>query len=109
MSGLDIEDLSKSFVGTKALSSFSLSLSAGEIHALVGANGSGKSTLIKVLSGFHVPDSGRVHVDGQALRFGAAESAYKLGCRFVHQDLALIDTVSVIDNLHLSTQFPTRM
>jgi ribose transport system ATP-binding protein len=109
MSVLDIEDLSKSFVGTKALSSFSLSLSAGEIHALVGANGSGKSTLIKVLSGFHVPDSGRVHVDGHALTFGAAESAYKLGCRFVHQDLALIDTVSVVDNLHLSTQFPTRM
>jgi ribose transport system ATP-binding protein len=106
---LEIRDLSKSFLANQALSSFSLSLHRGQIHALVGANGSGKSTLIKVLSGFYLPDAGSVRVDGSELVFGVAESSYKLGCRFVHQDLALVDSVSVADNLHLSTVFPTRL
>jgi ribose transport system ATP-binding protein len=105
---LEVDGLSKSFLENRALHDFNLRLVPGEIHILVGANGSGKSTLIKVLSGFHVPDEGSIRVGGADLQFGLAESAYRLGCRFVHQDLALVDAISVADNLHLATHFPTR-
>ena len=62
---LAVRGLSKSFGGTRALSSVDLDVAAGEIHGLLGQNGSGKSTLIKVLSGFHAPDpGGTVELDG---------------------------------------------
>jgi ribose transport system ATP-binding protein len=105
---LEIKGLSKFFLSNRALSGFDLSLAPGEIHVLVGANGSGKSTLIKALSGFHVPDDGEAEVDGVPVEFGVPDSAYRLGCRFVHQDLALVDGATVVDNLHLGTGFPTR-
>ena len=63
---LRIEHLSKTFAGQAALSDVSISIGAGEVHALVGQNGSGKSTLIKVLSGYHQPDDGRP-APGQAM------------------------------------------
>jgi ribose transport system ATP-binding protein len=103
-----IRNLSKSFPGTLALAAFDLEIMPGEVHVLVGANGSGKSTLIKVLSGFHTPDpDGEVLIDGEPMPFGSGEHSYRLGCRFVHQDLGLIATMSVQDNLHLGG-FPTR-
>ena len=105
---VEIANLSKSFPGTQALAGFDLEITPGEVHVLVGANGSGKSTLIKVLSGFHTPDSGgEVLINGQSLSFGSGEQSYRLGCRFVHQDLGLVATLSVLDNLHLGN-FPTR-
>src|ERR1700712_2327333 len=105
---VEIRNLSKSFPGTLALAAFDLQIDPGEVHVLVGANGSGKSTLIKVLSGFHVPDpGGDVEIGGVSLPFGAGEHSYRLGCRFVHQDLGLVDSLSVLDNLHLGS-FPTR-
>jgi ribose transport system ATP-binding protein len=104
---VEIRDLSKSFPGTLALSAFHLEIAPGEVHVLVGANGSGKSTLIKVLSGFHPPDAGEVRIGGRPMSFGSGEQAYRLGCRFVHQDLGLVGTLSVLDNLHLGS-FPTR-
>jgi ribose transport system ATP-binding protein len=79
----------------------------GEIHALLGGNGSGKSTLIKCLSGFYRPDAGEIRVDGEQLQLGSAQSAHRLGCRFVHQDLGLIDDLSVCDNLYLGEGFPS--
>jgi ribose transport system ATP-binding protein len=107
---LSITGLSKSFGGTRALSDFSLTIQPGEIHVLVGQNGSGKSTLIKVLSGYHLPDAGgEVLASGERLQFGSADHAYRLGCRFVHQDLGLIASASVLDNLFLGSGFPTRM
>jgi ribose transport system ATP-binding protein len=105
---LQIRNLSKSFPGTLALAAFDLEIMPGEVHVLVGANGSGKSTLIKVLSGFHTSDQGgEVLVDGEPMPFGSGDHSYRLGCRFVHQDLGLIPTMSVQDNLHLG-RFPTR-
>jgi ribose transport system ATP-binding protein len=104
-----ITSLSKSFGGSLALSSFDLSIRPGEIHALLGENGSGKSTLIKVLSGYHAPDpGGGVVIGGQPLPFGSPEQSYRLGCRFVHQDLGLIETTSVLDNLSMGVGYPTR-
>src|SRR3712207_3105860 len=101
--------LSKTFAGVVALNNLDLVIEHGEVHALLGENGSGKSTFIKILSGYHAPDpGGDVRVDGREVHLGSPESSYALGCRFVHQDLGLIDTSSVLDNLFMSSGFPTR-
>lgn len=101
--------ISKTFDGSRALDSLDLTISPGEIHALLGENGSGKSTFIKILSGFHTPDPGGVvMVGGERLPLGSSASSYQLGCRFVHQDLGLIETSSVLDNLCLSSGYPAK-
>ena len=105
---VEIIGLSKTFPSQVAVSGVDLVVGPGEVHALLGENGSGKSTLIKVLSGFHTPDSGtEVRIGGEDLSFGNPAAAHKLGARFVHQDLGLIPTMSVADNLFLGTGFPT--
>jgi ribose transport system ATP-binding protein len=106
---LRIAHLSKYFSRNRALDSVSLCIPGGRVHVLVGQNGSGKSTLIKVLAGYHLPEpQGVVEVEGQHLRFGHPEHAYRLGCRFVHQDPALIADTSVVDNLFLGGRYPMR-
>jgi ribose transport system ATP-binding protein len=105
---LQVEALSKSFTRTLALSEMDLTIAPGEVHALLGQNGSGKSTLIKVLSGYHSPDpGGSVRVGGAELVFGDPVQSYRRGCRFVQQDLGLIPTLSVLDNMALGSGFPT--
>jgi ribose transport system ATP-binding protein len=105
---LEIRALSKTFGVKTVLDSFSLKLQAGEIHVLLGQNGSGKSTLIKILAGYHVPDpGGEVLVAGQPLQFGSPAITYRLGCRFVHQELGLVETSSVLDNLFSGSGYPT--
>lgn len=106
---LAVRGLSKTFVSVAALTSVDLEIEAGEVHALLGENGSGKSTVIKILAGYHQPDPGaEVRVGGQSLALGSADEAYARGCRFVHQDLGLIDSISIADNLALVAGFPTR-
>ena len=105
---LAVRGLSKAFGATQALWPFDLDVRAGEIHALLGENGSGKSTFIKSLSGYHKADAGEVHIDGHRLTLGSAGSAHALGCRFVHQDLGLIATETVLDNLSVAGGYPTR-
>lgn len=94
---------SKTFSGRTVLRSVDLDVAAGEVHGLVGQNGSGKSTLIKILAGYHEPDPGaRLEVRGTPvalpLRGGTPRG---LGLSFVHQDLGLIDTATVLENLRL--------
>lgn len=106
---LEVRNLSKSYHGKAVLAHFDLTLQVGEIHALVGQNGSGKSTLIKSLAGYHEPDPGSfVSVGGHELRFGSPSDSYALGCRFVHQDLGLVQSMSALDNLFLTSGFPSR-
>lgn len=110
MSSLVVSNLSKTFSGMLALSSIDLSIAPGEIRVLVGENGSGKSTLIKILSGYHVPDPGaQVLIDGSPLEFGSPLSSYRLGCRFVHQDLGLVADRTICDNLFIGMGYPTRL
>ncbi|HEX4061327.1 MAG TPA: sugar ABC transporter ATP-binding protein [Streptosporangiaceae bacterium] len=105
---LEIRGLSKTFGVKTVLDSFELTVQPGEIHVLLGQNGSGKSTLIKILSGYHDPDpGGLVRVGGGELHFGSPASSRALGCRFVHQDLGLVETSSVLDNLLIGPGFPT--
>ena len=104
-SKLVLEGLTKTFQGQRALDSVSLELRAGEIHCLLGQNGSGKSTLIKVLAGYHSPNSGSAWIDGQPMDLGSPVDAHQHGLRFIHQDLALIDSMSVVDNLALGESY----
>lgn len=105
---LSLRNLTKTFAGTCALSDASVQVRKGEIHALVGQNGSGKSTLIKILAGFHHPDHRCYATSGDnELTLGDATSARHAGLRFVHQDLALIDTMSALDNLALGVGYVT--
>ncbi len=100
---LEIDKLSKRFGGEVALDQVSMEVRNGEIHGLLGSNGSGKSTLIKILSGFHAPEpGGRVTVHGQELPLPATgQKVRELGLAFVHQQLGLIPTLSVTENLRL--------
>jgi ribose transport system ATP-binding protein len=99
---LSVRRLSKSFGGTRALVDVSLDVVPGEVHGLLGENGSGKSTLIKVLAGFHAPDDGEVEVRGDPVGLPLAPGQFrKLGMDFVHQDLGLIPSLTVLENLRL--------
>lgn len=107
---LEVERVSKTFTRTKALSRVSMSIEAGEVHALLGQNGSGKSTLIKILSGYHAPDpGGGIRIQGNNLPIQSPVQSYRLGCRFVQQDLGLVPTLSVLDNMSLGSGFPTAL
>jgi len=107
---LSARGVGKTFPGSRALIGLDLDIAPGEIRALLGANGSGKSTFIKILSGFHRPDPGaEVEIGGAALEFGDPSACHVLGGRFVHQDLALINDSSILDNLSFGEGFPTRM
>jgi ribose transport system ATP-binding protein len=105
---LEVRNLSKTFVGQRALDGVDLDVHAAEVHALVGHNGSGKSTLIKLLSGFHQPDpGGSVEVAGTPLRFGDPAASRRAGLRFIHQELGLVDQLTVLENLRLGGVYET--
>lgn len=100
---LELRRLSKSFGGTQALRRVDLSVLPGEVHGLLGENGSGKSTLVKILVGFHDPDEGELLVDGEPVRFPLAPGQFReLGMSFVHQDLGLVESLSVLENLRVA-------
>ena len=99
--GLFFDRIVKSFGGTQALKGVSLRVGRGEIVALLGENGAGKSTLIKTLGGIHRPDEGGVSIDGTPY----AHEAGKAGGQkvaFIHQDLGLIEWMSVAENIALA-------
>jgi ribose transport system ATP-binding protein len=100
---LALRGLSKSFGGTQALRGVDLTVLPGEVHGLLGENGSGKSTLIKILAGFHAPDSGELWIDGADVRLPLAPGQFReLGMSFVHQDLGLVESLDVLENLRVA-------
>ena len=105
---LKLEGVTKSFGAYKALDDVSVDFRQGEVHGILGVNGSGKSTLLKCVAGYYVPDSGKASVSGIELPWGSPETAAKLGIRFIHQDLGLVNEMSVIDNLALGTTYEGR-
>ncbi len=96
-----VEHAAKAFGPTRALRDCSFELRAGEVHALVGENGSGKSTLVKILSGVHVPDSGRVEVAGSEVQLRSPKAAQDRGIATVFQEVLVARDCSVLDNVWL--------
>jgi len=100
---LAVRGLSKAFGGAQALRGVDLTVMPGEIHGLLGENGSGKSTLIKILAGYHAPDEGELAVNGDPVSLPLSPGQFRsLGFDFVHQDLGLIPSLSVLENLRVA-------
>ncbi|MFV0453011.1 MAG: sugar ABC transporter ATP-binding protein [Propioniciclava sp.] len=97
----DVRGVSKSYGPVHALIDVDFQLAAGEVRALLGKNGAGKSTLIRLLSGAENPDSGAVHLGGRPLHDGGIVASRALGVRTVYQELSLVDTLSVTENMFM--------
>ncbi|MER9679160.1 ATP-binding cassette domain-containing protein [Mesorhizobium sp. M0184] len=106
---LEMSNISKSFGAVTALVDVSIKLRQGEVLALVGDNGAGKSTLIKILSGFHRPDTGTIVSQGKEVRFASPRDARAQGIETVYQDLALIGDLSVFHNMFLGREYHKRI
>ena len=104
MSVLVVEHVAKRFGALTALRDVNLRLEPGEVLGLIGDNGAGKSTLIKVICGYHRPDSGRILVNGEEVVLHSVDHARSLGIDTVYQGLALINELSVYHNMFLNRE-----
>jgi len=95
--------ISKSFPGVRALSSVDFDLREGEVHALVGENGAGKSTLVNIMAGLQNSESGRMELNGKRYQPGGKADAEAHGIRMVMQELHLIPTLSVAENIFIES------
>ncbi|MGP8302073.1 sugar ABC transporter ATP-binding protein [Streptomyces inhibens] len=110
---LRVEGVTKSFPGVRALDGVDLTLRTGEVHVLLGENGAGKSTLIKMLSGAHRPDDGRILVAGgpdgahdgpHEVHIRSAQDAERLGIATIYQEFNLVPGLTVAENIFLGRQ-----
>ena len=98
------EKLVKAFGNIMALAGVSLEVAWGETLGILGDNGAGKSTLIKILTGYHQPDSGQVFVEGRPVQLASVDDARALGIECVYQDLALVNGLSIYHNMFLNRE-----
>lgn len=105
---LSIRSLSKRFGGTQAVDDVAFDLKEGEILALLGENGAGKSTLIKILAGVYGQDRGDITLLGQPEAVWRAQAKGRQGIAFIHQDLGLVEWMTVAENVALGMGFPKR-
>ena len=96
--------ISKRFPGVIALDNVDLTVAPGEVVALAGENGAGKSTLMKILGGIYQPDEGRVFVNGKEVEFRGVADATGHGIAFVHQELNVLDNLTVAENVFLGRE-----
>jgi ribose transport system ATP-binding protein len=96
--------IAKSFGGVAALEHVDFSVRKGEIHALLGGNGAGKSTVLKMLSGVHKPDKGEIWINGVKLEEHTPEAARRLGIAMIFQEMSLIPSLSVAQNIFLTRE-----
>jgi len=101
---LSTEHISKSFGAVTALKDVSVQVKKGEVLALVGDNGAGKSTFIKILCGFHPPDTGTIEWEGKPLHLKSPLDARQHGIETVYQDLALVNDLTVYHNMFLGRE-----
>lgn len=101
---IEFHDISKEFPGVMALSNVNFSIKRGEVHALIGENGAGKSTLMKIISGVHKSDSGKIIFDGKRLDVNCPKAAEEIGISIIYQELNLINRLSAAENIFLGRQ-----
>lgn len=105
---LEMNNISKSFPGVKALDAVSFSLKKGEVHCLIGENGAGKSTLMKVLSGSCHSDEGSIVLNGKEIAFNNPSEALYNGISMIHQELNLLPELTVMENIYLGHEIRKR-
>lgn len=98
---LEVENISKSFLGVKALDQVSFKIKKGEVHALVGENGAGKSTLMKILNGNYKRDQGIVKIDGKEVDIQNPNDAKAYGISIIFQELNLVSLLSIAENIYI--------
>ncbi len=101
---LRMEGIDKSFPGVHALDHCRFDLHTGEVHALVGENGAGKSTLMKVLTGVYTKDAGTIYIDGEPVEIHDTRTAQQLGISIIHQELNLMDDLTVAENIFIGRE-----
>jgi simple sugar transport system ATP-binding protein len=98
---IEIVAARKTYPGVRALDDVDFSVAAGEVHALLGENGAGKSTLIKIMTGAATADAGELRLDGRPLHFASPAEARAAGVGAVYQEVNLVPTLTVTENLAL--------
>jgi D-xylose transport system ATP-binding protein len=106
---LSVDNVSLAFGPVQALKDVTLSLRPGEVTALVGDNGAGKSTLVRCICGIHRPDAGQIIFDGTVMDLHSPEEAREAGIETVHQNLALVEDLTVWQNLFLNRELVRRV
>jgi ribose transport system ATP-binding protein len=101
---ISVKRLNKSFPGVRALHEIQFELMAGEVHTLMGENGAGKSTLMKILAGVYTRDSGEILYDGQPVDFQHPRDAQAVGIGIIHQELQLMNHLSVAQNMFIGRE-----
>lgn len=102
---LEMKGIKKRFGGIKALDGVDLRLRPGEVHALLGENGAGKSTLMKILGGSYTKDEGTIYMNGEEVDLSSPEKARRNGIAVIYQEQALVDCLTVADNIMMG-HFP---
>jgi ribose transport system ATP-binding protein len=105
---ITVDKLSKRFPGVRALHEVRFELMPGEVHALMGENGAGKSTLMKILAGVYTRDTGDILLDGQPVDFTSPRDAQALGVGIIHQELQLMNHLTVAQNIFIGRE-PRKM
>ena len=101
---LEMIDIEKKFNGISVLKKVNVDVVPGEVHALMGENGAGKSTLIKILTGVYPKDGGKIIFNGKECEINSRQDAAKLGIGVIYQELSLIPTLSVMQNVMLGKE-----
>jgi ribose transport system ATP-binding protein len=104
---LTLQNVSKSFGPVRVISDVTVSIYPGKVQVLLGENGAGKSTLIKMMAGVYQPDAGQILVDGAVVSLPNTKAAEALGIATIHQELNLVGTLSIAENITLG-RVPTR-
>jgi inositol transport system ATP-binding protein len=106
---LEVEGLRKEFPGVLALDGVSLQVQAGTVHAVMGENGAGKSTLMRIIAGVHPPDGGMVKLRGRPVHLGSPREALQHGIAMIHQELNLMPSMTVAENVWIGREPLNRM
>ncbi|TFC03869.1 sugar ABC transporter ATP-binding protein [Cryobacterium mannosilyticum] len=102
-----LQNVGKTFGPVTVIKDVTVSVYAGKVQVLLGENGAGKSTLIKMMAGVYQPDAGRIVVDGKTVTLPTTRAAEELGIATIHQELNLVPTMSIAENVMLG-RMPTR-